>query len=259
MAHAQIVNSEWHKASRNDLIESHFKRGQCLIELQRFKEAIGSFDVVIELKATHAEAYYWRGLAKVYLNHSNSIKDFNRALSVKPHLFEAYLARACIYAMQGRITKAILNCNQVVKLNARSVRGFLYRGALKYLSRGYEYAIDDLNEAIRLDHTCTLAYYNRSLCYQQIKQYKHAIRDLSIVLLLGDYLKFRVLVNRAIIYFSFVGDYSNALSDFTLAARLSPGNYHVEHMIGVCLHKWVFPSLKCHFNFLIFEPIFQFI
>ena len=94
-------------------------------------------------------------------------------MSINPDLFEAFLARACIYSMQDRYTKAILNCNQAIKLNPKSVRGYLYRGALKYKSNSFEYAILDLTEAIKLDQTCSLAYFDRALCYQKIKQYKN--------------------------------------------------------------------------------------
>lgn len=140
--------------------------------------------------------------------------------------------------MQERYTKAILNCNEAVKLNSKSVRGYLYRGALKYLSRSFTYAIYDLTEAINLDQTCSLAYFNRALCYEQIKNYKNALKDFSIVLLLGDYLKFKVLINRGLLYFH-TKDYFNALNDFKMAAVYSPSDFDIQHMVGLCLHKYI--------------------
>lgn len=74
-----------------------------------------------------SKAYYFRGLCKAHLNNPKSIQDFNKALSLDPDLFEAFLGRACVYGAQGRFTKAILNCNQAVRLNPRSVRSYLYR------------------------------------------------------------------------------------------------------------------------------------
>lgn len=69
---------------------------------------------------------------------------------------------------------------------------WVQRGALKYLTKSYDYAIHDLTEAIRLDQACVLGFYNRALCYHQIKSYKNAIKDYSVVLMLGDYLRFKV-------------------------------------------------------------------
>ena len=138
--------------------------------------------------------------------------------------------------MQERYTKGILNCNEAVKLNSKSVRGYLYRGALKYLSKSFKYAILDLTEAINLDQTCSLAYFNRALCQQRVKNYKNALKDFSIVLMLGDYLKFRVLINRGLLYFH-LKDFFNSLNDFKMAAIYSPSDYDIQHMIGLCLHK----------------------
>jgi hypothetical protein len=68
-----------------------------------------------------------------------------------------------------------------------------YRGALKYLARSFKYAVHDLNEAIKLDQTCALAYFNRALCYQQLKEYNNSLKDFSVVLMLGDYLEYKVV------------------------------------------------------------------
>jgi hypothetical protein len=61
------------------------------------------------------------------------------------------------------------------------------------MSRSYEHAILDLTKAIDLDQTCAIAYLNRAQCFQQLKNYKSSLKDYSVVLLLGDYLKFKVL------------------------------------------------------------------
>ncbi len=73
------------------------------------------------------KAFYYRGLVKVRLNVEGAIQDFNRALAINPEQFEAFLARACIYGSQSRVTKGILNCNEAIKLCPKSVRGYLYR------------------------------------------------------------------------------------------------------------------------------------
>ena len=92
-------------------------------------------------------------------------------MSINPDLFEAFLARACVYGLKDRVTKAILNCNEAVKMCPKSVRAYLYRGALKYLARSYSHAIYDLTKAIELDTTCAVAYFNRALCFQKLKKY----------------------------------------------------------------------------------------
>ena len=40
---------------------------------------------------------------------------------------QAYLARAAYYGLKGMYTKAILNCNEAIRLQPNSVRAYLYR------------------------------------------------------------------------------------------------------------------------------------
>jgi Tfp pilus assembly protein PilF len=58
---------------------------------------------------------------------SKGIHDFNRALAKNPKIFQAYLSRACYYGMKKNYTKAILSCNEAIKLQPKSVRAYLYR------------------------------------------------------------------------------------------------------------------------------------
>ena len=91
------------------------------------------------------------------LKQSKGVQDFNRALAINPTLFQvrlcgliiikvmrsissqslnnirhslffqAYLSRACYYGLKKMYSKAILNCNEAIKLQPNSVRGYLYR------------------------------------------------------------------------------------------------------------------------------------
>lgn len=61
------------------------------------------------------------------------------------------------------------------------------------MCRSYKHAVEDLTDAIRLDQTCALAFFNRALSYQQLKEYKNALKDFSAVLMLGEYLEDKVI------------------------------------------------------------------
>lgn len=45
---------------------------------------------------------------------------------------QAYLSRVAFYGLKGRYSKAILNCNEAIKIYPHSVRAYVYRGVLKY-------------------------------------------------------------------------------------------------------------------------------
>lgn len=48
---------------------------------------------------------------------------------------KAYLNRVAFYGLKGRYSKAILNCNEAIKIYPQSVRAYIYRGVLKYHNR----------------------------------------------------------------------------------------------------------------------------
>ena len=47
-------------------------------------------------------------------------------------VLQVYLSRAAFYGAQARYSKAILNCNEAIRIQPKSIRAFLYRGALRF-------------------------------------------------------------------------------------------------------------------------------
>ncbi|XP_072423984.1 uncharacterized protein ttc6 [Chiloscyllium punctatum] len=222
----------------NTSVEIYYHMGLCYIELNQLREAIDSFNSAVKLLPNFAKAYYQRGLCGLKLHDFKCIYDFHRALALNPKLFEVYLSRAVYYAIQGRFLKAILSCNEALKIEPRSVRAFVCRGALKFYSKAYHLAIADLTEAINLNETCTLGYFNRAVCYQKMNDLQKALKDYGIVLLLGSdkRLTLKVLVNRGLLYLK-MDDHQNALKDFKAANAEEPENAYIHHAVAICCHK----------------------
>uniref|UniRef100_A0A8C6ZBC0 Tetratricopeptide repeat domain 6 n=1 Tax=Nothoprocta perdicaria TaxID=30464 RepID=A0A8C6ZBC0_NOTPE len=102
----------------------------------------------------------------------------------------------------------------------------------------YKVAIEDLSKTIDLNKSCILAYYNRAVSYHQIKDFRKALKDYGILLLLEPNKKiiFKVLINRGLLYVE-LGDYSNACEDFKAAALHSPFDSQIFQAIGICYHR----------------------
>ncbi|XP_067895393.1 uncharacterized protein ttc6 isoform X2 [Heterodontus francisci] len=226
----------------NDLTQSaeiHYHMGLCYAEQDKLIEAIDSFNNALKVYPNFAKAYYQRGLCRMRLHEVNCVHDFHRALAINPQLFEVYLSRAVYFAMQGRYLKAILSCNEALKLQPQSIRAFLYRGALKFYTKAYRLAVEDLTAAININDTCSLAYFNRAVCYHQANDLQKALKDYGIVLLLGNQkeLNLKVLVNRGLLYLS-MDDYNNALQDFKAAIVEEPENANIHHAVAICCHNF---------------------
>ncbi|XP_062824366.1 tetratricopeptide repeat protein 6 isoform X1 [Anolis carolinensis] len=218
--------------------EMFFLIGECYMEQVCLIEACEAFTSAVKLYPRYADAYYQRGLCRMYLQRAKSILDFNKTLAVAPNHFQAYLSRAAYYGSKGRFSKAIANCTEAIKIQPKSVRAYLYRGTLKCYNKTYKQAVQDLTTSIDLDNTCMLAYYNRAISYHLLKDYKNALKDYGIVLLLeaNKDIVLKVVINRGLLYTE-LDQYMAALEDFTEAMLSKPRDSQLFKVIGQCYHR----------------------
>ncbi|KAG5198250.1 hypothetical protein JEQ12_007940 [Ovis aries] len=212
--------------------------GLCYMEEGNLQLAYDSFTKAVKANPDFAESFYHRGLCKVKLHKNGSILDFNRAITLDPKHYQAYLSRVAYYGLKGRYAKAILSCNEAIKIYPQSVRAYVYRGVLKYYSRTYKLAITDLTTAINMDKNSYIAFYNRALCYTKINELQMALTDYGIVLLLnaGETVTLNTYINRGLIYAE-LEQFSFALEDFKQAALISKTNVSLCQATAMCYHR----------------------
>ncbi|EQB78863.1 tetratricopeptide repeat protein 6 [Camelus ferus] len=144
-------------------------------------KAVDSFTKAVKANPDFAEGFYQRGLCKVKLHKDSSILDFNRAITLNPKHYQAYLSRVAFYGLKGRYSKAILNCNEAIKIYPRSVHAYICRGVLKYYNKTYKLAITDLTTAINMNKTSYIAFYNRALCYTKISELRMDFKQAALI------------------------------------------------------------------------------
>ncbi|XP_012411057.2 tetratricopeptide repeat protein 6 [Trichechus manatus latirostris] len=212
--------------------------GLCYMEEGNLQTAFDSFTKAVKTNPDFAEGFYQRGLCKVKLRRDNSILDFNRAVTLNPKHYQAYLSRVAYYGLKGRYSKAILNCNEAIRIYPESVRAYLYRGVLKYYNKAYKLAIRDLTIAINMDKNSHIAFYNRAICYTKVDELQMALTDYGVVLLLdaGETVTLNTFINRGRIYAE-LGQYGFALEDFKQAAVISQTNVSLCHASAMCHHR----------------------
>ncbi|XP_048654635.1 tetratricopeptide repeat protein 6 [Marmota marmota marmota] len=218
--------------------ECLYNLGLCYIEENNFQMAFDSFTKAVKANPDFAEAFYQRGFCKVKLHKESSVLDFNRAITINPKHYQAYLGRVAYYGLKGRFSKAILNCNEAISIYPESVRAYVCRGALKYYSGNYRLAIEDLTTAINMDKKCYVAFYNRALCYIKTNELRMALADYGIVLLLEavESIILNTLINRGIVYAE-QEQYGFALEDFKQAAQISQTNVSLCHATAMCHYR----------------------
>jgi tetratricopeptide (TPR) repeat protein len=101
------------------------------------------------------------------------------------NLARAFSSRGLAYARKGQYDHAIEDLDQAIRLNPNDAFAFRNRGT-SYARKGqYDHAFEDLDQAIRLNPNDALAFANRGLTYSEKRQYDHAIEDFDQAIKLG--------------------------------------------------------------------------
>ena len=99
------------KVARDVLFD--YLRAQSLLSAAMYKEAIGSYNVVLKVLPKLYLAYHGRALA--YYKEGmveRSLEDFSEAIAIKPDYASALRNRGIVYANEGRLIEACSDLNK---------------------------------------------------------------------------------------------------------------------------------------------------
>jgi tetratricopeptide (TPR) repeat protein len=146
-----------------------------------YRSAVRHFNKVISLLPTLTSVYYWRGLAKQYMDDfTGAIEDFNLCIAAHAsNAPDAYYARGQIkYHKMNDSAGALQDYNRAIELKPEDPD--VYRSRAILLDD--HAAIHDLTRAIELNPTDPNTYLHRSLKRMSLQDYDAAIRDLTTVI-----------------------------------------------------------------------------
>lgn len=104
---------------------------------------------------------------------------FGKAIEDDPYDSAAYNGRAAAYVSLGRFRSAIVDLDQVIRLDAENFRAYTIRaGAYEGLEE-WRAAVDDYDRAIRIDPGHVDAYFNRANFFLRLELPHLAIEDLN--------------------------------------------------------------------------------
>ncbi|KAI3381282.1 hypothetical protein SNEBB_010106 [Seison nebaliae] len=189
----------------------------------------------------------------------SALDSFTRCLNSSERTFNIYLDLAAFYdTNQQRVSKAILNCNEALKIAPNLARSYLYRGSLKMKMKLYKNAITDIEKAIKMDGKCVHAYFNLAICYQILGEYSKSIELYSVIIMenYSNYFRNKVYLNRGLLYF-YVRKYENALADFHQLSASPYDQFLLELTIGKC-YQGIGDMKKCIFHFTYLYHVLQY-
>jgi tetratricopeptide (TPR) repeat protein len=198
--------------------QASFDAGQRLLQVDRYNEAILSFDRTIALKPDSAEAYLLRGKALFagaqnranQRNADRAVSDFTKAIGLMPNDPRPLLERCAAYLDQEDLRNAVDDCSEVVRLDPQIAKAYSLRGAAKRKSGDLRGALADFTRSVDLAPTGD-NYYQRAVIYESLGQHRLALADLDRMT--------EALPNSPLAYFArsecrlALGDVSGAKSD----------------------------------------------
>jgi tetratricopeptide (TPR) repeat protein len=131
-----------------------------------------------------------------------------------------YTNRGTAYTSHRDYASAIEDHNEAIRLNPNNPTAYYNRGDAYYNKGDRDLAIRDYNEAIRLKPDYAFAYVGRGVSYSAKKDYDRAIEDYNEAIRLnpneGSAYDHRGFAHAR------EGDYDRAIQDYNEATRLSP-------------------------------------
>ena len=158
-------------------------RGKCLIFLNRYEEAIDTYQKINELKI---DAKNYLKIGVCYYNKKNideAINNYNKAIELNPNFTEAYFNKGICLSNQQKKEEAIEVFNKAIEIVNNDAELYLNRGYCYFSLKNFRKALKDFNKAIELRPNFSEAYCRKAACYQEMKkeqeallEYKHAIK-----------------------------------------------------------------------------------
>lgn len=160
-------------------------RGNALLKLQQFHEAVASYDKAIALKPDYANAYYNRGVALKGLNELvAAVSSYDSAIALLPNFLGAVYNRGVALQALHQFDEAIESYDKAIVLKTNFAEAYTNRGnALRDKGRLLE-AKASHDKAIGFKPDYAEAYVNRGAVHQDLKQLKLALASFEMAIVL---------------------------------------------------------------------------
>jgi tetratricopeptide (TPR) repeat protein len=147
-----------------------FIRGYSNALFGKHREAIKSFNRVIDLDQNNYVAYYHRAISYLHLNDSSrAITDFENAMNgveIDDRSIAGYKNLESTVQEKGDPDEIILIMDNVIGASPNNADAFYNRGTAYLVMEKYDNAISDFNRAIELKPQDLDYYYNRKAAMQ---------------------------------------------------------------------------------------------
>ncbi|MDB9483697.1 serine/threonine-protein kinase, partial [Dolichospermum circinale CS-537/05] len=151
-------------------------RGNALGRLEKYKEAITSYDKAIAIQPNYYESWSKRGLALCYLQREEeAISSFDKAIAIQPDYTHAWFNRGNSLHELEKYEEAIASYDKAIAIEPDDNEVWNNRGNSLYELEKYEEAIASYNKAIAIEPDDNEVWNNRGNSLHELEKYEEAI------------------------------------------------------------------------------------
>jgi tetratricopeptide (TPR) repeat protein/tRNA A-37 threonylcarbamoyl transferase component Bud32 len=211
-------------------------QGNTLLELKRHEDALNAYDKAIQIQPNYLEAWIGRGKALDNLQrYDQAINSFDTALKFKPNNLEAWASRGNVQMKLQHYSEAIASFDKAVKLQPDYFPGWYKRGLALHNLRQYEEAIKSFDKAVNYKPDSSESWYQRGNALINLQRHKEAVESYDkAVQFQPNYYQAWYSRGSAL---SNLRDYKEAVASFDQAVKYNPDDYDSWYSRGWALHQ----------------------
>jgi tetratricopeptide (TPR) repeat protein len=164
---------------------AYLNRGTGRSRQGKLKKALADYDQAIQLNLNEATVYnnrgyayinknWWNGLAYYFgprwgrKTRDKALADYEQAIRIDPNYLLAYYNRATtVYILNKDYDLALADMNKIIQIDPKSSAGYFGRALVYNYKKDLTRAIEDAEEAIRLNNKNLMAKINLELYRRQ--------------------------------------------------------------------------------------------
>lgn len=208
---------------RNPFITDAYEiRGVARHNSGNFEGAIEDYSKVLEMMPVNKGVLFNLAMAQQENGQPDSAEvSFQKLFKLAPGYERAYMGYANLLLQKGDTVGAQTNIDKALEINRFNVGALIFHAnlAMQRGKEGFETALADMDEAIRLEPRQSSFFVNRAYLRHELDDYYGAMSDFDYALQL-DPANTSAIFNRAMMR-SEVGDYDRAVADLDHVVALT--------------------------------------
>ena len=161
------------------IVDAYQVRGVARQTLRDYKGAVADYEAGLKQFPEHKNFLMNKAVCEVALKqYENAEVTYSKLLKIYPKYDNAYLGRAELFLAQGDTVKALDDVNKCLDLNKNESNAYVMRSGIRMrYEHNVQGALEDMNEAIKLEPHYAGYFINRAFMKYKLDDYFGAMAD----------------------------------------------------------------------------------